>query len=66
MGRTNNMWKLDLYYDKDKKEFIKTLNTSTLRELAYLFNCEVYDISNFYHQITKPKGIFEYIILSKN
>ena len=48
MGRTNNMWKIDLFYDTNKKDFIKTLTATTLREIAYLFNMEVYDISNFY------------------
>tara|TARA_R110000822_G_scaffold43044_5_gene116539 strand:- start:941 stop:1141 length:201 start_codon:yes stop_codon:yes gene_type:complete len=66
MGRTNNMWKIDLFYDTNKKDFIKTLTATTLREIAYLFNMEVYDISNFYHGITKPKGVFMYITLSKN
>jgi hypothetical protein len=66
MGRTNNVWILNLYYDTNKKDYIKTLTASTLRELAYLFDCEVYDVSNFFHKITKPKGVFEYITLTKN
>ena len=60
------MWKIDLYYDLQKKDFIKTLNANTLREVAYLFNIRIYDISNFYHKITKPKGVLRYITLSKN
>jgi len=65
MGRTNNIWSLSLFYDKEKKDYIKTIETNTLRDLAYLINCELYDVSNFYHKITKPKGLFEYMIISK-
>ena len=66
MGRTNSMWRIDIFYNTEKSDFIKTLNANTLREIAYLFDMEVYDISNFYHKITKPKGVLRYITLSKN
>jgi len=65
MGRTNNLWILNLYYDKNKKEFIKTIELNTLRDLAYVIGVELYDVSNFFHKITKPKGIFEYITITK-
>ena len=65
MGRTNNLWILNLYYDKNKKEFIKTIELNTLRDLAYVIGVELYDVSNFYHKITKPKGVFEYITITK-
>ena len=65
MGRTNNLWILNLYYDKNKKDFIKTIELNTLRDLAYVIGVELYDVSNFFHKITKPKGIFEYITITK-
>ena len=65
MGRTNTLWILNIYYNKDKSEKIKTIETDTLKDLAYLLNCELYDVSNFYHKITKPKGIFELITIEK-
>ena len=65
MGRTNNLWILNLYYDTEKKDFIKTIELNTLRDLAYIIGCELYDVSNFYHKITKPKGIFKYISITK-
>ena len=65
MGRTNNLWILSLYYDTHKKEYIKTIELDTLRDLAYVIGVELYDVSNFFHKITKPKGIFEYITITK-
>ncbi len=65
MGRTNNLWILNLYYDTKKENFIKTIELSTLRDLAYIIGCELYDVSNFYHKITKPKGIFNYLTITK-
>ena len=65
MGRTNTLWIVSLYYDKTKKELIKTLQTNTLKDLSYLLNCELYDVSNFFHKITKPKGIFKLITIEK-
>tara|TARA_R110000787_G_scaffold175689_1_gene288066 strand:- start:4664 stop:4864 length:201 start_codon:yes stop_codon:yes gene_type:complete len=65
MGRTNNLWVLNLYYDLDKKNFIKSIELNTLKDLSYLLGCEIYDVSNFYHRITKPKGVFEYITITK-
>ncbi len=65
MGRTNNLWILNLYYDKNKKDYIKTIELNTLRDLAYVIGVELYDVSNFFHKITKPKGIFEYITITK-
>lgn len=65
MGRTNTIWKLTIYYNEEKTELIKTINMDTLKDLSHLLNCELYDVSNFYHKITKPKGIFKYLILTK-
>lgn len=65
MGRTNNLWILNLYYDIHKKHFIKTIELNTLRDLAYIIGCELYDVSNFFHKITKPKGVFEYLTITK-
>ena len=52
MARTNSLWIVQIFYDKTKKNL-------------YITNTEIYDVSNFYHRITKPKGIFEYLIIYK-
>ena len=65
MARTNNIWVVIIYKDKDKKEYFKTINCDTLNEIAYLLDRKVYDVSNVFHKITKPNGIFEYITIYK-
>ena len=65
MGRKNNLRILNLYYDTHKKDYIKTIELNTLRDLAYVIGVELYDVSNFFHKITKAKGIFEYITITK-
>jgi len=65
MARTNNLWVLVIYKDKEKTDYFKTINCNTLNEIAYLLNKNLYDVSNVYHKITKPSGIFEYITIYK-
>jgi hypothetical protein len=65
MARTNSLWIIQLYYDKGKKSFYKNVECSTLKEVAYLTNTNIYDVSNFYHRITKPRDIFEYLTIYK-
>lgn len=65
MARTTNLWLLVIYYDTEKKEFYKKIECDTLEEIAYLLNKKIYDVSNVYHKITKPKGIFNYISIYK-
>jgi hypothetical protein len=65
MARTNNIWILVIYKDKEKKDYFKTINCDTLNEIAYLLNRKVYDVSNVFHKITKPNGIFNYISIYK-
>ena len=65
MGRTNSLWISQIYYDISKKNFYRNIDWNTLNEVAYIPDTEIYDVSNFYHRITKPKGIFEYLTLYK-
>ena len=65
MARTNSLWIIQIYYDKDKKSFYKNVECNTLKEVAYLTRTQIYDVSNFYHKITKPKGIYEYLTIYK-
>ena len=58
MARTTNIWLLVIYYD-DKIE------CETPLEIAYLLDKKIYDVSNVYHRITKPKGIFKKISIYK-
>jgi|TARA_R110002050_G_scaffold32181_2_gene82963 hypothetical protein len=65
MGRTNSLWIVQIYYDKEKINFFKNIECHTLKEVAYITNSNIYDVSNYYHKITKPKGIYEYLIIYK-
>ena len=61
MGRKNTSWIMILFTDLEKTEIFKVLEFNTLKEMAYVMNKEIYDVTNFYHEITKPKSIFKYV-----
>lgn len=65
MARTNNLWVVIIYKDKEKTDYYKTINCYTLNQIAYLLDKKVYDVSNVFHKITKPSGIFEYLTIYK-
>lgn len=65
MARTNNIWVIIIYKDILKSEYFKTINCDTLNEIAYLLNRKVYDVSNVFHKITKPNGVFQYLTIYK-
>lgn len=65
MARTNNLWVLIIYKDAEKKEYYKSIDCETLGHIAYLLNKKIYDVSNVYHKITKPSGIFNYLTIYK-
>ena len=61
MGRKNTSWIMILFTDLEKKDIFKVLEFNTLREIAYVMNKVIYDVTNFYHEITKPKRIFKFV-----
>ncbi len=65
MARTNNIWVVVIYKDESKTEYFKTLKCETLEQIAYLIDKKVYDVSNVFHKITKPNGVFKYITIYK-
>ncbi len=66
MARTNSVWLVAVYYDKDKKELFKMVEFNSLREIAYCLKVNIYDVSNFYHRISKSKGVFDYVMIYKS
>ena len=66
MGRTNSVWLLALFYDREHTKPFKIIDFNSLREIAYCMDCEIYDISNLYHKISKPKGKFVYVEIYKS
>ena len=59
------MWILHLYLDSDKKQLFKIFKFHRLKNIAYCLNKEVFQITNFYHGIKKPDGIFKYITIDR-
>ena len=65
MARTNNLWVVIIYKDTNKEQCWKTINCNTLNQIAYLVDKKVYDVSNVFHKITKPSGIFQHLTIYK-
>ena len=66
MGRTNSVWLLAIFYDIEHNDLFKVVDFHSLREIAYCMDCEIYDVSNFYHKISKAKGKFIWIEIYKS
>ena len=53
MGRKNTSWIMILFTDKTKKDIFKVLEFNTLKEIEYVMDKQIHDVTNFYHNITK-------------
>ena len=58
-------WKVFLFLDIEKSELFKVMTLQTQRDIAYVLDKSVCEVTNFYHNIKKPCGIFKYIIIVK-
>lgn len=65
MARTTNLWLLVIYYDDEKNDFYKKIECDTLLQIAYILDKKIYEVSNVFHKITKPKGVFKKISIYK-
>ena len=65
MARTTTLWIVNVFLDPEHKHLFKTLEFSTLKHIAYCLNLQVYQVSNFYHKISKPAGIFKFLYIYK-
>ena len=66
MGRTNSIWLVAIFYDKAHQDLFRMIEFHSLREIAYCLDANIYDISNLYHKISKPKGKFVWIEIYKS
>ena len=66
MARTNSVWLVAIYLDIQHKKLFKMIEFHSLRHIAYCLDCNIYDISNLYHRISKPKGKFVWIEIYKS
>ena len=66
MGRTNSVWLVAIYIDIEHNELFRMIEFHSLRQIAYCLDANIYDVSNFYHRISKPKGKFIWIEIYKS
>ena len=59
------MWIVHLYTDTQKTELFKVMTFERLADISYCLDKKLHEVSNFYHGITKPTGIFQYLIVDK-
>ena len=65
MGRTSTLWIVNVFLETEQIHLFKTLEFHTLKDIAYCLDTEVYQVSNFYHKITKPSGVFKFLYIYK-
>jgi hypothetical protein len=59
------MWIIHLYLDTQKTQLFKILTFTRLADIAYCLNTRLHEVSNFYHGITKPAGIFRHLNIDR-
>lgn len=60
------VWYLILFTSTEKNEVFKVIKCGTIKEVAYLLDIKPSRVSNYYHKLTKPTGIFDLISLTQN
>lgn len=56
----NIKWYLFVFYDKDKKELIKIMDFDRIKDLSYIVNQDSQVVSNYFHNLIKPRGLLQY------
>lgn len=54
-----NYWYV-YFFDKDKKEIIKTMKFNTINEMSEVLGMKPAVLSNYFHGLIKPRGILNY------
>lgn len=58
-------WILIIYYDSTKSNPLKIMNLDSIKQIAYILDESPTDISNFYHNLIKPKNLMKLIDIYK-
>ena len=67
MGNKKDLiWYLILFTSETKQEVFKVINCYSIVEMGYYLDMKPQHISNFYHKLTKPKGILKYVGITQN
>lgn len=56
----NIIWYLFVFIDKDKTELYKVMKFDKIKDLAYVVGLEHTIVSNYFHNLIKPRGLLEY------
>lgn len=59
------MWIVHLYMDTHKTQLFKIFTFARLADIAYCLDKQLHEVSNFYHSITKPAGIFQHLNIDR-
>ena len=67
MGNKKNLiWYLILFTNDEKKDIFKVIKCSSIVEMGYYLDVKPQLLSNFYHKLTKPRGILNLISITQN
>ena len=67
MGNKKGLvWYLILFTDKTKQQIFKVINCNSIVEMGYYLDVKPQLLSNFYHKLTKPRGILNLISITQN
>lgn len=56
-------WILFVFYDTERTDLIKQITFNNIKEIAYVSGLKSQTISNYYHDLIKPRGLLRYCIL---
>ena len=56
----NIKWLLFLFEDKEKTKLYKILDFNTMKDLSYVLGMKNQVVSNYFHNLIKPRDVLNY------
>ena len=56
-NKKSDVWIVEIFTNEEKHTLLKEYAFSTVAEIAYVLDVKPTTISNFYHNLIKPRGI---------
>tara|TARA_R110001632_G_scaffold215441_1_gene342571 strand:- start:262 stop:486 length:225 start_codon:yes stop_codon:yes gene_type:complete len=56
----NIIWYLFIFKDKDKTELYKIMKFEKIKDLSYIVGLDHTIVSNYFHNLIKPRGALKY------
>ena len=67
MGNKKGLvWYLILFTDETKQNIFKVINCDSMVVMGYYLGVKPQLLSNFYHKLTKPRGILNLISITQS